>query len=149
MGNLMTFPTRRRFILLLIDVKLIFAAGVLAVALRDNLEFSTKLIAVSWVQLTAIIAASAFVILLAGLERSMLRCSSSNDDLMSTATCFFIVAAAALVGLTVSRFEGVAYSIPIVHYTVATFLLIGAGFHPLLSKARAREELRRDAILSD
>lgn len=134
----MTFLTKRRTAMLLVDISVMLLAGLLAAALRDNLEFSTERITAGWVYHAAVLGASVCIVPLVGLDRSIWRFSSLNDYLMVVVTCFFIIAAASLMTLLASRFEGVARSIPIIHFVVATFALVS-----LRVAFRKKHDLRR------
>lgn len=135
--------TRRRLSLLFVDGAIILFTGFLAVALRDNFEFSAEKLAAGWVYHVAVVAATICIIPLVGLDRSIWRFSSLSDYLMLSVTCFFIIAAASLVTLIASRFDDVARTIPIIHYVVATFVLIAirVAFRRKHDRRRRRSSL--------
>lgn len=116
--------SKRRLAKFLLDASLVVTSGFLAVFLRENLDLSFDKIMAGWVYHVAILASTICIIPLFGIDRSAWHFNSLSDHLKLSAACFAIVGTASFLTLFVSRFEGVARSVPIIHYVLATFILI-------------------------
>jgi lipopolysaccharide/colanic/teichoic acid biosynthesis glycosyltransferase len=128
----------QRLKLLILDLLLIAVATVLALVLRDNLEFSTPrhLAIMPYLVMTLL---SAIVILpLAGINRTIWRFSGLPDYGRLVLSCIAIVLVAVTFGFATLRLEGVPRSLPIIQGILMIALLVGVR---VLMRAR---RLRRN-----
>lgn len=112
--------------MLLADTALLSLAGFLAFGLRYNLEFFHPAVTAAWLYHCAVILSAVCVIPIFGIERSIWRFNSVNDYLLAAIVSAVVVAAATLITLLISRFDGIGRSIPVIHFVLAAFMMVVA-----------------------
>lgn len=127
----------RPFVLLFFDLLSVFAAAFLALLLRDNLIFSQQRIVDLMPYLGCGLIAAACIFPVLGTNRGFWRYATFNDFIRIVAAALLVVLAATSGAFALSRLDGVARSLPILH-----FLLIVALMSALRSAIRLRHHLR-------
>lgn len=116
----------RRSALFLFDLGLIALATVIALLLRDNLEFSAVRLGDLAPYIAATLLVSAIVIPLSGQHRAIWRFSVMADYLRVIASVVVIVLGAVALGFLINRLGGVARSLPLIQGLLMACLLVGA-----------------------
>lgn len=118
--------TVRNAYYLAVDLLLIALATVLALLLRDNLEFNEPRFEdlLPYIAVTAAVAAP--VIVASGINRTVWRFSSMSDYLRIIVAVIGIVLGSTLLCFLLTRMTGIARSIPVLQGLVAIVLMIGA-----------------------
>jgi lipopolysaccharide/colanic/teichoic acid biosynthesis glycosyltransferase len=127
----------RRLILIVVDLGVIAFAGVLALLLRDNFVLSpTRLMSLS-TYLGFSVLVAVFVLPLAGVNRGFWRYSTFGDAVRIVISAVLVVFGAVSLTFAVSRLDGIARAIPILH-----LLLIVAMMCSLRMLIRLRHSWR-------
>jgi lipopolysaccharide/colanic/teichoic acid biosynthesis glycosyltransferase len=124
-----------------IDLFLVLAASLLALALRENFELTSAKVIAFLPYLACTFASAAVVIPLLALPRSVWRFSTITDYLHLAVATLVIVLAAVVMGFVINRLEGVARSIPVLQAITLLMFLVGARVY-----MRIRHAARRDPI---
>ena len=114
-----------RVALLLVDLLVIAAATVFAVALRDNLEVSADRLVQIGPYLLLTMAAAVPVLFATGLNRTSWRYSSLGDYLVIGSAVTATVLVALALGFVLNRLENVARAMPIIQGLLMVCGLIG------------------------
>jgi lipopolysaccharide/colanic/teichoic acid biosynthesis glycosyltransferase len=118
--------TVRNAYYLAVDLLLIALATVLALLLRDNLEFNEPRFEdlLPYIAVTAAVAAP--VLVASGINRTIWRFSAMSDYLRIIVAVVGIVLVSTLLCFLLTRMIGIARSIPVLQALVAIVLMIGA-----------------------
>jgi len=116
----------RRLGLLMLDVTLIGAGSLLALALRENFDPTLDRLVDFLPYFTATLLMACFVFAVGGLTRAIWRFSSQSEYLRITATLTLVIIGAVATTFAYNRLDGVARSLPLIQCLVCTALLIGA-----------------------
>src|SRR5262245_4134708 len=144
-----------RYVLLSIDLLLVAASTMSALILRDNLEISSvRMFAVLPYLLLTLLAAVP-VLLLAGLNRTLWRCSSFNDINRVTVGLVATVLLGMALSFMFSRIANVARSLPILQGLLRLIALVSVrvamrGRHAARSYVRnvsSGRETRQEGVL--
>lgn len=114
----------RRFKSLLLDLCLIATATILALLLRDNLEYSAIRFAALVPYLTLTLATAVVVLPLFEVDRTLWRFSGLNEYWRLAASCTLIVLSAVMISFAINRMENVARSIPILQALLMMTMLV-------------------------
>ncbi len=115
-----------RFVLLAIDLILVATSTIIALFLRDNLEFSPERLAALRPYLLLTLLAAAPVLLASGLNRTLWRFSSLFDYLRVALAVIATVLLAVALGFIFNRMEGVARSLPVLQGLLMACALVSA-----------------------
>lgn len=115
----------RKTLISLVDILLVFAATLIASALRDNLELTVASVDAMKVYLAMSILVSVPILIAFGLPRAIWRLSTMSDYLRITGAVAAIVVAATAGTFVVNRLEGVTRSLPVLQAIVMLVLMIG------------------------
>ena len=125
-----------RYLLLLLDVCLVFLSTIIALALRENFALTEDRIQASLPYLGATVFSSAVLIPVAGLNASIWRFSGMYDYLRVAGVLTAISVGAVSLSFAYHRLEGVPRSLPFLQVLVGTAVLVGARVLHRLSHAR-------------
>lgn len=116
-------------------------ATLVALYLRDNLEFDPDRFRALLPYVGISVAVSIPTLLAFGMHRTIWRLSSLQDHLKSVAAISIIVIGATSIGFVVNRLDGVARSLPVLQGLLMAFLFVGvrviARLYPSLQSAEA------------
>jgi lipopolysaccharide/colanic/teichoic acid biosynthesis glycosyltransferase len=115
-----------RLSLLIVDLVLLALATVVALLLRDNLEFNPGRFHDLLPYLALTLAVAVPVILTFGLNRAVWRLSAMADYLRVIGAVIGIVLLAVAVAFVVFRLDGIARSVPILQAVLGIFFLVGS-----------------------
>lgn len=116
----------RRRLAFLGDIFLVAIAVILAVFVRDNLDYVPGHYTAVLPYLFATLASAFILFSISGNLARAWRFSSLGDYIRLSITCFLIVGCALAWGFAYNRLEGVARSLPILQGLFSVFLLVGA-----------------------
>ena len=133
----------RRYILLLLDIGLIFISTIMAFALRENFEIAEDRLAAALPYFAATAFFSLILVPGAGLNVSIWRYSSVNDYLRVTGVVTAISVGAVTLSFAYDRLEGIARSLPFLQVLVGTAVLVGARV--LHRASHARRQARKES----
>ncbi|MGH1420088.1 MAG: sugar transferase [Hyphomicrobiaceae bacterium] len=140
----------RRVICLFLDVLILLSATLLALYLRENFEPATDRFIALVPYLTATTIAGFAVHLLFALPQPIWRYSVFSDYVRIAITTAIIVVAAAGLTWGFNRLDGVARSLPFLHYLVAVAMLVATRSlwkeHNISSELRKSIGSSQDAI---
>lgn len=114
----------RRVKSLLLDLCLIACATILALLLRDNLEFAPHRFAGLLPYLALTLAVAAIVLPLARIDRTLWRFSGLNEYWRLAGSCLVIVLCAVMISFAINRGENVARSLPIIQTLLMITMLV-------------------------
>jgi FlaA1/EpsC-like NDP-sugar epimerase len=115
----------RRTGLLLIDLLLIAAATVFALALRNDLELTADRFSALVPYLGATLVASAVMLPLLGLDRAMWRFTRFGDYLRIVLAVPAILASAVAIGFVYNRLDGIQRAVPVLQGMAMLLALTG------------------------
>ncbi len=114
----------RRIKSLLLDLCLIACATILALLLRDNLEYSSLRFAALIPYLALTLAVSIVVLPLARVDRTLWRFSGLSEYWRLAGSCLLIVLIAVMISFAINRGENVARSLPIIQALLMITMLV-------------------------
>jgi len=138
----------RLYVLLGVDVALIFFATTLGFVLRENFEVTQGRFDAFMPYLFATFIMSLICVAAAGLNRSIWRFSSMQDYLRVALVVTGVSIGAVAIAFAYNRLEGVARSLPLLQIIVGIMVLVGARVihrtrHAARRKRRTSEVLQR------
>jgi lipopolysaccharide/colanic/teichoic acid biosynthesis glycosyltransferase len=128
----------KRLLLFFVDLCLLIIATLIAIILRDNLEFSLNRLTEFSTYFAATALCATVVLPVAGLDKSMWRFSTLADYIRVCLAVLAVSLGALLITFATNRLDGVARSLPLLQILAGTALLISARVF-----FRVRHNLRR------
>jgi len=136
----------RRRLVFLVDVSLVAAAVLLAVFVRDNLEYDPRHFAAVLPYLFASVVSAVILIPLAGGVTQAWRFSSLGDYVRICIVSVLIVFCALAWGFAFNRLDGVSRSLPILQVLFSIFLRVGSRVVRQIYYSRRKSELSKAAL---
>jgi len=130
----------------LVDVSFVAAAVLLAVFVRDNLEYDPKHFAAVLPYLFASVASAVILIPLAGGVTQAWRFSSLGDYVRICIVSVLIVFCALAWGFAFNRLDGVSRSLPILQVLFSIFLRVGIRVVRQIYYSRRKPELSKTVL---